>query len=961
MNDEEQHVELKYSYAVVQLFSRDLHGLLVSVLLKLCQSYDQPTVHSAVLAGPQGSLLLSIVRPALKLIRRLLTQVIRCRDSDFGDLTAVPVLLQTYALVGAVPASSLHHKWVAECRADIIATLLAFSQPSIPVTTDSDGVKASSAPEDALARSLWTQMVQEVLKFIHSSSGPANFITGLHVLNEMLPLPLPLPRITSADCSEEIDTLEMVNARKLWSVHLHTLAPQIQQVIRLLCCSGPPLMQLLRKVCVQIADLSATTALVVARAAVDAVLSSCLVAETSPSPAPKEGPENADKDIATVVAASSSSCLPTTLICSSHSARVFNFLASIITHAPIKAAVLQLCRCVQKSDDKYADLLPCLCLVLKCVSTTSAHVQSQECVVSIFQALVDPDICLLPNDRVDYDVYLSAALPSKELVQQMVSGLWDHLANTEHNYSSLLPALRTLTLLTENNYTFGHLRRVLERKRHALWDFFAKMASGFSKDSSDCLSTLSTALELLRTLVKAPAVDGCDGKSRHQTPRSVTLSVAILSAALQWRSDVKRTSSSSPPPPPSEYDVDSPKDKHPLLVLRDLVREHSTEEESMESLKESLTALIDILEEEKQEIESDSASGRMQDAVSSEMAVLPLPEPLNLQFAQRQLLTELPAASSVAGCTEDEDRLSISFWMAPMDEVDSQEADQQAVQCDLLDVAQNCLTDLDLARETEKLCKKHTEPARLVGWAGSTTAILTDVTATELQQNPQRPPGRAILSTARDIKTNKPYVAPMRGRGFGRGGVNSRNDPFRSRAPNTSRPPSLHVDDFVAMEKNGGGSASVSGSTSGSGGAYGTKATRGGTAGRGNGGNSRTGRGGGFVGSNDRGRFSSTGFNFPQQPRREATRTRVVGNNGGPASSSSGKWEDLSYNNSPVPALAMATSRGFQSTNRVWSNNNNTGNNSSTGKERYTSPSNSSGASSSSSAGRTRHSRTFSR
>ena len=45
-------------------------------------------------------------------------------------------------------------------------------------------------------------------------------------------------------------------------------------------------------------------------------------------------------------------------------------------------------------------------------------------------------------------------------------------------------------------------------------------------------------------------------------------------------------------------------------------------------------------------------------------------------------------------------------------------------------------------------------------------------------------------------------VAPMRGRGFGRS-VPQRGDLFRSRPPNTSRPPSLHVDDFVALEISG--------------------------------------------------------------------------------------------------------------------------------------------------------------
>lgn len=39
----------------------------------------------------------------------------------------------------------------------------------------------------------------------------------------------------------------------------------------------------------------------------------------------------------------------------------------------------------------------------------------------------------------------------------------------------------------------------------------------------------------------------------------------------------------------------------------------------------------------------------------------------------------------------------------------------------------------------------------------------------------------------------------MRGRGIGRA-TPQRGDLFRSRPPNTSRPPSLHVDDFVALE-----------------------------------------------------------------------------------------------------------------------------------------------------------------
>jgi len=51
-------------------------------------------------------------------------------------------------------------------------------------------------------------------------------------------------------------------------------------------------------------------------------------------------------------------------------------------------------------------------------------------------------------------------------------------------------------------------------------------------------------------------------------------------------------------------------------------------------------------------------------------------------------------------------------------------------------------------------------------------------------------------------------VAPMRGRGFGRGMSTNRGDMFRSRPPNTSRPPSMHVDDYIKMEMQGQSSSS---------------------------------------------------------------------------------------------------------------------------------------------------------
>lgn len=736
---------------------------------------------------------------------------------------------------------------------------------------------------------------------------------------------------------------EILNARKLWSVHLHTLGPQIQQMVRLLCCCGPQLLQLLRKVCVQISDLSASTALVVARAALDAVLSSCLAGQDpAPSSSSTAKVEESDKD-------GPPASLPAALIGSAHLARVLNFLAAVVTHPPVKAAALQLCRGLQKSDEKYADLLPCLCLVLNSVSTTPAHVQSQECVVSIFQALLDADICLLTAADVDETAYLSAALPAREPIVTIITGLWDHLANAEHNYSSLLPALRTLTLLTERNYTFQHLHRVLERKRHALWAFFDKMAAGFNKDSSDCLSTLSTALELMRTLVKVVAAP------RHQ--RSATVPVATLSEALRWR-----TSSSTTAP----IDEDNSEVRHPLLALQDFLRHSCTEEESMDSLRDNVSALIDILQSESTDSSADSSAVR-KDVVET---VIPMAEPLSLLFTRRPIVSD---------STADEDRLMSSYWLSSHHHhhthwtAEEPESETDHVRCDLLEMAQSCLAaDVDLVAMTERLCKSHTEPTEILGRAAAASSAAA-ITATATTSNSTLlsikgrgvnstrsaetlAHGRPILSTARDHSSSRPYVAPMRGRGFGRpGGVNGRNDPFRSRAPNTSRPPSLHVDDFVALEKNGGAVGGASSSTGVGNNVYAGGKTQRGGARVGGGGGNRIGRGGNFS-SSDRGRFS-----FQQPPRREALRSRPGGaGGGGSTSSASGgpaKWGDDPYlhsqSSSSSSSSSLAETRSasgrFPSANRVWTNNAAT-------KERYTSAS-----SAASSANRSRHTRTFSR
>lgn len=609
-------------------------------------------------------------------------------------------------------------------------------------------------------------------------------------------------------------------------------------------------------------------ALVIARAAADAIITSCL---------PEHSSVQDDKsDVG-------GSILPTALVCSAHTARVLNFLTGIVTHPSLKAAVLQLCRGLQKSDEKYVDFLQILCLILNTsASSTATHIQAQESVLTIFQSLLDADICLLSSDKIDYETYLSAALPSKDPTIVILSGLLDHLVGS-HSYSSLLLTLRTLMMLTEHNYTFQHMQKILERKdqggQGSLWPFFSKMATGFSKNSSDCLSTLSMALELLRLMVKTqnPLKDCKD--------RSLTLPVSSLSAALQWTSE----------------------NSHPLVTLYDQLQ--STEEGSVDSLKDNLSALISMLQAGTELFNNKEAIPE---------TVLPSPETLNLQFSQRPLLSD--------SLILEEDRLSSIHWITSQ-WIDEADMEMDQIRCDLLETSELCINArIDLVAETERLCKSHTE---LSDQTEKMPVTGPNVTGSSQNTTGFLPPGRAILSTARD-KSSKPYVAPMRGRGFGRPGVNSRNDPFRSRAPNTSRPPSLHVDDFVALEKNG----SVPTTGSGPNNVYG-KTRLGGAALATRGGRVNRGGRGGFSAGERGGRFVFT-------PRRDPTgRAPRIATNNRP-NASSAKWED--YHPTTGDGRSSSTVSRFQSTNRVWTNP----------KDRY--------PPSVSSASRTsRHARTFTR
>lgn len=695
-----EYCELKYKCVIIQLFSLEGVNNLISVLQKLCEHYEQPSLHAARLVGRQGLSLTSFILPAVQLIRRILTNVIKCRNTEFKDLTAIPVLLQTYTLMQAIPVNAHAHIDAQRICREIIETLLAYTQPVSSETT---------SETEALNKSLWTLMMSEVLKYIIVS--PHTFLPGLSILSELLPLPLQVQTRTPLP-EEEIT--RVVNSRKLWSAHLHPLNGLLHDFISTMSGSSyQPLLQVLRSVCVQLADLAAPTALTVTRAVLDSIANS-----VTPVDHPVSG----------------------------YMMRLLNFLACLVTHASIKAAVIHLTvRNQAVKDERYPNLIVSLCHILRATFDSQIHIQAQECIISIVQSLCHTELTLLPppgmllvggTASTPPEIYFANTLPPRDLLGTLILVMLEHVSNMQHSLTTLQPTIRTFLMLTEHDYGFFHLRNCLEKKTDTLWNLLAKLCSVWSKERSECLSVLSATLELIRACMQPEEAD----ESLGLPARSLVITPQELALILGW-------------------DKSSEEDKHPLYCIDTLLQESRAEDDSLETLCENVTELIKLLEEE---------GSKPIEAKEINEPLLPAPESLIAQFAARPVF--------IVGDVDD-DRLSAAYWLATPP-LDDQDTEMEQVQCDLLELAHSNLPELVLAEKVAQLCRHKMTPGDLEHAAPSGKKRTTNMTS---EQNNRRP-----------------FVAPMRGRGF-RGAV-QRGDMFRSRPPNTSRPPSLHVDDFVALE-----------------------------------------------------------------------------------------------------------------------------------------------------------------
>lgn len=559
-------IELKYKHVIIQLFTLDAVNMLGQVLQEICYYYEQPSLHLAAFVSSTGLLLVNIMAPCVALIKQTLTYVVQCRNTQFKDLTAVPILLQTFNLCQSYPATALGFTQARKICTEIIETLLVYTMP----------VSDEINEKDSLNKGLWTLLCAEIFKY--TLSAPYTFIAGLSVFSELLPLPLPMQSLE--ELSEE-EIVWAINLRKLWSAHLHCHSTTIQDLVGKLCTtSHQVLLNLLRKVCAQIADLASNSALMIARGVLDNVHSAIVIGDDVPK-----------------------------LVCNGHIARLMNFLACLVTHNCLKATVLHLLANTNgtKGDEKYCAIINAFAQILRSTSNITSHVSTQECILSIVQSFCDTEITMYQNasdSATSGDIYLANALPTKEYLGVFLNTIIDHI-NGDNSFMTYLPVLRILLFLTEHDYGFYHLRECLlkERKSAPFALLLSKLDQNFSKDNADCLTTLSTLIEFLRVCTEEE-----NATDLPFTPRKMKMTIAEIQSTIGWQED-------------------NTNDEHLFVKVVEKLKEFQVDDNSFDRLLESVQQMITMLQ---------GTSVKSEEIAEP---LLPAPESLVTQFASRSVFT----------------------------------------------------------------------------------------------------------------------------------------------------------------------------------------------------------------------------------------------------------------------------------------------------------------------------------
>eukprot|EP00096_Caligus_rogercresseyi_P005642 TRINITY_DN21601_c0_g1_i1.p1 TRINITY_DN21601_c0_g1~~TRINITY_DN21601_c0_g1_i1.p1 ORF type:complete len:1211 (-),score=404.54 TRINITY_DN21601_c0_g1_i1:179-3394(-) len=673
----------KTKYHLVIAFSKDLYEHFLSVLSRVNGLYEHPSCRVGSLSSfRHGSLLVSLLLPLLRALSHLLRFVIQSRGVEFQDLRPIVGLLRTYALSLSFPIGSFAHASGQSIRSLVLSSILSFTSPPF------DPAKHN------MADSLWKKTVKEIMDF--SISAPQHYVPGLRVLSEILPLPLPIMCATALD---SLDSQSAIHLRKLWSGHLFPLEASLSELVAMMsACVSPKLLRLLKRVLIQISDLSYHSSTMVSRALLDSLRKN---EEDSPS-----------------------------LRCS------LAFLADILDNGAIKSSFLSL----TLEDSFIYDTLQ------KALSTPGFQFP----VFKILNRLLDPSHRVSPSAGSPVN-----GLPSKAQVNVGLVMCMDYLSSSSPQETHLQLILGAFQRLSENEFGFRSLRTAFFRSPPAMKTIFQVLSEKYNAKA------VRTWLDTLKNLTSGP---------NH-------LSSQELGHLLQW-----------------EQGEGNP---HPIRSLKATLLGQGPK---VEGLAEELDSHLGRL------LEGGGAASTETGDIKLSLSLLcdndnsfPAPEPLSNQFEARDIWTLTSnhvREEEGAGESPPPPGGVVLFQDFILEEQEEYTKDEDlGIEVDLFAFAETCLPkDFELSKELDNLNDDFETLSKKRKTIGGPLHKAKSLLL-ESKQHPKSSNLKAssLLPSRQNNGSNNAR--------FNRGG--QRLDAFRSRPPNTSRPPSLHVDDFLVLQSLG--------------------------------------------------------------------------------------------------------------------------------------------------------------
>ena len=716
---------------------------------------------------------------------------------------------------------------------------------------------------------LYKSLFRELCKFITDS--PCNYLGGLMLFIELLPLPLPI--ICKYKLNQDKLSSTIRSERLILDFNLSLITTEIRVVLRILSLStNLQLQQALKRFCIHFADISPNLCSFILKSIFNFIIE--LVEQASRPVIEQEqmmidSATNmiVDDPTAAVTQPYPSETMSINVVWPIEVARLMALLSSLIsnsTNSSLKIGLLCLItpetpefpiedetsrvRTRLNGNGKYRSLITkainyCLNNDKQLIENNQLilyqHISIQESIFYLIQILCDNNTIYDDPLSTNKHVSLYSQLPDYEILSLIVKLLVDHLNNTKLQNSTItISTIQALVLLCRHDYGYELVISELNSNTNAIYNFINEFNSTIlnirQQNLYDLLNLLTVFYEFIRLLVppvsplpsttllhslSMPNMNLFDAV--NTTPLENPVEQQIIAAPTQQRTShvtskkFKELIKWNP----------NPKD-HPLLNLRILLEsfipKNSANDETtntqMDVIYSDATNLIGFLRrtdvnpqlnENEKLLFIDSANNYKfvdQRQVNNEINNVENGL-LENYYSKRLIFIEDESINNFDDVERYINELSSNSYETPYDDTNELTPTQSQINTSssVQSPPSDYLNSTALLSSTNELQDDKIE-------VDLEDLIKTYCPNFDLNSELTKEFGGIIAD--RQSKVKKPefintrtgfrYKAPMRGghNSGMRGGLltsylmMNRTDPFRSRQPNTSRPPSVHVDDF---------------------------------------------------------------------------------------------------------------------------------------------------------------------